>query len=81
MKESHGRVVFVVRNNGNMVKATLVYGLRNKFGHDSGNCFQVIGYSEWWLENNKNNGLRGGSTSARGGIRNRGGGNTGVVDS
>lgn len=79
IEEGSGGAAFAVWSTGSegMDKSSLMCTVCNRGGHDSENCFQVVGYQERWLEKNKvTNGSgsrgRGGRNSHRGG-RNIGG--------
>ena len=52
-------------------KSTLLCSICHKQGHEAKDCFQVIGYPDWWKEKNKSTGL-GGSSRRAGGNSGRG---------
>lgn len=60
-----GSVAFVAHGNcsSSINKSSLICNVCNQRGHKTNNCFQVLGYPEWWLEKEnsiENNGQLGG---------------------
>lgn len=55
VKDSNDVTIFPVRNSyrNHTEKSSIICSHRNKGGHDSKSCFQVISYLDWWLEKNK----------------------------
>lgn len=61
---------FAVRGNTKpfaIDKSHLLCTVCNKGGHGAKSCFQIIGYPDWWIENNKQGGGGGNCDSGRGG--------------